>query len=206
MTAESKPRLRADARRTRNRLLDVMEALLQTRGLVTLPELAREAGVSVATVYRHFDDAQELRQEYTERIVTTLTTEFERLQREHTGLELFERICRAWVDLASQWARAASYMRDPQGFIERIQGGDPSARRLDAILRPIVQQFMAEDLIGERNVDYAVLLWVTLFDDRVITDLQSAMGWNSLSVSRRLSGTYLAALRLRPRGGVKPTA
>jgi AcrR family transcriptional regulator len=194
MSLEPARRMRADARRTRNRLLDVLGTLLQTRGLVTLPELAREAGVSVATVYRHFDDVQELRQEYTERIVTTLTTEFERLQREHTGVELFEHICSTWVDLASRWARAASYMRTPQGFIERIQGGDISAQRLDAILRPVVQQFMADDLVAERNVDYAVLLWVTLFDDRVITDLQSSMGWNTTAVSRRLSGTYLAAL------------
>lgn len=54
-------RLRADAARNRQALLDAAERLFAARGLaVTLDDIAAAAGVNVATAYRHFANKHEL--------------------------------------------------------------------------------------------------------------------------------------------------
>jgi AcrR family transcriptional regulator len=54
-------RLRADAARNRQALIDAAERLFAARGLsVTLDDIAADAGVNVATAYRHFANKQEL--------------------------------------------------------------------------------------------------------------------------------------------------
>jgi AcrR family transcriptional regulator len=50
--------LRSDAARSRSRILDV--ARTHDRGALRLNEIAREAGVGVATVYRHFPTVHSL--------------------------------------------------------------------------------------------------------------------------------------------------
>jgi AcrR family transcriptional regulator len=54
-------RLRADAARNRQTLIEAAERLFAARGLsVTLDDIALEAGVNVATAYRHFANKHEL--------------------------------------------------------------------------------------------------------------------------------------------------
>jgi AcrR family transcriptional regulator len=62
MTTSAHPRqLRADAARNRRALMDAAERLFAARGLcVTLDDIAAEAGVNVATAYRHFANKHEL--------------------------------------------------------------------------------------------------------------------------------------------------
>jgi AcrR family transcriptional regulator len=61
MTSAEPRRLRADAARNRQALMDAAERLFATRGLaVTLDDIAAEAGVNVATAYRHFANKHEL--------------------------------------------------------------------------------------------------------------------------------------------------
>lgn len=62
MTTASEPRrLRADAARNRQALIDAAQRLFAVRGLsVTLDDIAAAAGVNVATAYRHFANKHEL--------------------------------------------------------------------------------------------------------------------------------------------------
>ena len=62
MSIDAEPRrLRADAARNRQALIDAAQRLFAERGLtVTLDDIAAEAGVNVATAYRHFANKQEL--------------------------------------------------------------------------------------------------------------------------------------------------
>ena len=53
--------LRADARRNRARLLDVAEAVFAAKGTsASTEEIAREAGVGIGTVFRHFPTKEAL--------------------------------------------------------------------------------------------------------------------------------------------------
>jgi len=58
-------RLRADAARNRQRLIDAAAEVLAARGLdATMDDIARHAGVNVATAYRNFSSKHELAREF----------------------------------------------------------------------------------------------------------------------------------------------
>jgi AcrR family transcriptional regulator len=59
-SASAKPR-RADAQRNRARLLEVAEAVFASKGIgASTEEIAREAGVGIGTVFRHFPTKEAL--------------------------------------------------------------------------------------------------------------------------------------------------
>lgn len=58
-------RLRADAARNRQRLIDAAAEVFAARGFdATLDDIARHAGVNIATAYRHFANKHELAREF----------------------------------------------------------------------------------------------------------------------------------------------
>ncbi|WP_033821956.1 TetR/AcrR family transcriptional regulator [Kitasatospora sp. MBT63] len=60
-TTPPAPKLRADATRNRNRIIEAArEAFVEHGAEVPLDEIARRAGVGNATLYRHFADRREL--------------------------------------------------------------------------------------------------------------------------------------------------
>lgn len=188
-------KLRADTLRTREHLLDVLGRLLEERGLdISLPDLAKEAGVATATVYRHFDDVHELREEFYLRTVTNLVTEFRETLETARGREAFERICSAWVRSSSEWARAATFIRSAEGYLERVRRGDAVASQLHRLLVVDIEQLIEDGELPEQNSDYAVLMWVTLFDERVFVDLATSLGWDEETIARHLSTTLIKAL------------
>jgi AcrR family transcriptional regulator len=70
MSSTEPRRLRADAARNRQLLIDAAEELFAARGLdVTLDDIARRAGVNVATAYRNFANKHELAQAFLQRSV-----------------------------------------------------------------------------------------------------------------------------------------
>ena len=63
--AVGKPHRRADAARNHQRLIDAAAEVFAARGLnATLDDIARHAGVNVATAYRHFANKHELAREF----------------------------------------------------------------------------------------------------------------------------------------------
>lgn len=190
-------KLRSDTQRTRDRMLDAMEVLLEEHGLdFSLPDLAREAGVATATVYRHFDDLADLRAAFYERVVATLVAEFESLALRYRGLALFEQICFAWVDLSRSWAKAATFIRSAEGYLERVRAGDPLVVALhERALGVAIDQLIEDGAIPRQDRDYAILLWITIFDERVVVDLTSTLAWSIERVAAVLQASLLAALR-----------
>lgn len=76
MTTDAQPRrLRADAARNRQALIDAAQRLFAQRGLaVTLDDIAAEAGVNVATAYRHFANKQELAMAFMPQVIEQAVT------------------------------------------------------------------------------------------------------------------------------------
>jgi AcrR family transcriptional regulator len=70
---EDRPNLRADARRNRERVLQSAETIFAKQGLaVPIDEIARDAGVGVGTVYRHFPTKEALYEAIVVRHLTAL--------------------------------------------------------------------------------------------------------------------------------------
>lgn len=71
----TKPRrLRADAARNRQALIDAAERLFAARGLAaTLDDIAADAGVNIATAYRHFASKHELAEAFLQQTIDRTT-------------------------------------------------------------------------------------------------------------------------------------
>ena len=190
-------KLRADTQRTRDRLLDTMGRLLEENGLdFSLPDLARESGVATATVYRHFSDLGDLRQEFYNRFVTSLVQELAALSAHCSGRELLRATCRTWVSSTLPWARAATLIRSAEGYLERVRNADPFVIHLhQGVLLPLLDQLVEQGVVPDLDRGYAALVWVSLFDERVFIDLTVTFGWSPEQIGDMLESTLLGALR-----------
>lgn len=196
LTAHKK--LRADTLRTRKHLLDVLGRLLEERGHdISLPDLAKEAGVATATVYRHFDDLHDLREEFYRSTISDLISQFKEALETSRGRAAFDRICSAWVTTAANWARAATFIRTAEGYLERVRRQDEFVIQLHRLLTTAIGQLVQDGDLPAQDLDYAALMWITLFDERVLVDLNTSLGWTWERISRHLSATLLAALSNR---------
>jgi hypothetical protein len=111
-------------------------------------------------------------------------------------MDRFELHCRRWVVQAQSWGPAVRHIRSHEGFIERLNGGEPSIvalyTALDAVLQALVDAGRMPP--GDRRV--AVLLWITIFDERVVYDLEHHHGWTAEQIIDHLSEATRGALRI----------
>ncbi|HEY0475005.1 MAG TPA: TetR/AcrR family transcriptional regulator [Kribbella sp.] len=194
--AAAAPRLlRSDSLRTRERLLDAAAELLRRKGTAfTLPELARESGLSTATTYRHFDDVHAVFDAYYGRILGDLIDRFEAAATDAEPIKAFDNICRVWARGAVEWGRAATHIRSAEGFLERAaRGDDPMLLKLFSTLSVTVRDLVDAGAVPEVDIDYAVLMWVTIFDERVVVDLVETLGWTAERIGRTLGGSVLGS-------------
>ena len=76
-------RLRADARRNRDKLLEIAAAVFAERGVdASLEDIARRAGVGIGTLYRHFPTREHLVEVLYRREVETLCAAADELTRQ----------------------------------------------------------------------------------------------------------------------------
>lgn len=94
------PALRSDAARSRARILEV--ARHRQPGELRFNELAREAGVGVATVYRHFATTHALVEALAQDTLERLRTATRRAAREPDARTAFRDLLRATLDLQLQ--------------------------------------------------------------------------------------------------------
>jgi AcrR family transcriptional regulator len=187
--------LRRDSAETRDRLLDTAGRLLGERGTAfTLPDLARAAGVASATVYRHFADVQDVHREFYYRLIHELVDDLGTISARARGKRRFDAICDRWAACAALWGRAATHIRSAEGFLERVRRGDPPTSALFDVLEPTITELVEDQVIPRQDTRYAVLLWVTIFDERVIVDLTESVGWPTKRIARTLATSVLGAL------------
>ena len=125
--------LRADARRNRDRLLEVaVRAFSQDGPDVPLDAIAREAGVGIGTLYRHFPTREAL-------VEAAYRTELDKLCDAAPVLLSTlrpDRALRAWMD------RFVDYMTTKRGMAEALKaviasGGNPYAVSRDRLLAAV---------------------------------------------------------------------
>jgi AcrR family transcriptional regulator len=187
--------LRRDARESREALLDAVGRIVAVQGQAFgLPDVAREAGLGMATVYRHFADVPQLLEEYQARVIRDLTGALRGVPRDLDARQRFRLMCGLWVDKAHQWGPAAVRIRSHRGVLQRLHHGDPRIAELYATLEPVVRAMVAEGQIPPQPLDYAVLMWVTIFDERVILELRQVLHWSKGRTAARLASAALAVL------------
>lgn len=186
---------RSDARRTRDRLLDAAVDLLEAAGAhFTLPDVARQAGVGTATVYRHFADVGDLLVAVEVRSITALTTAIDALPADRGAVHRFDDICELWIDRSIRENAAVRFLRSPEGVLERAKRGDPSMTALLRSLEGAIGDLVTAQVVPDQDRTAGALLWITLFDERIVVDLGRTHGWTTHRISAYLGRAVLGAL------------
>jgi AcrR family transcriptional regulator len=132
-TDTTRPRLRADAQRNRERLLEVaVRAFSQDGPDVTLDAIAKEAGVGIGTLYRHFPTREALVEAAYRNELTRLCDGVDDLLRDNPP----DAALRAWMD------RFVEYMSTKRGMAGALRaliasGGNPFAESRDRMAAAI---------------------------------------------------------------------
>jgi AcrR family transcriptional regulator len=188
--------LRSDARRSRDAILAAVAALLAERGPgFTLTDAARRSGVATATAYRHFPSVDDAVSAYYDQLCAGLLDALGAIPDGLDPVERISRICQEWAVQAASWGPAVVYLRSARGFLDRLDSGDPFITALYGLLSVPLRAAAADDAIDAGDLRYATLLWVTLFDERVVVDLTHAHGLSPDVTAARLTAALLGALR-----------
>jgi len=134
--AEEPRRLRADAARNRQSLIDAAQRLFAARGLsVTLDDIAAAAGVNVATAYRHFANKHELAAAYIQQQIDTAIA----IADESAEVE------DPWVGLTQFFRRTLDLMIANRGLHDVFMPGLGSEWfvRLEERIRPVLSGLLA---------------------------------------------------------------
>jgi AcrR family transcriptional regulator len=193
-------RTRRDFLASRRDLLEAAERLLaQQGGRFSLIDLAAEAGVSTATAYRHFPDVGAALDAYYTQLVENLVTRMEAVPAGPDALRRFTAVCQVWVREAMSWGPAVVHVRSSRGFLQRLRAGDRVIGRLFGALAPMLADLSDAGFVPPVPAEYGVLIWVTVFDERVVVDLHDGLGWPAGRIATELTGSVLRAFG-RPTG------
>src|SRR3954471_4467979 len=124
--------LRADAQRNRDRLLEVAAHAFAAGGDPTLEGIAREAGVGIGTLYRHFPTREALVEAAYRNELDRLCDAAAELLRTHPP----EAALRSWMD------RFVDYMTTKRGMKDALRavvasGGNPFAHSRDRMVEAL---------------------------------------------------------------------
>lgn len=134
-TASEPRRLRADAARNRQALIDAAQRLFAVRGLsATLDDIAAEAGVNIATAYRHFANKHELAAAFLQ-------------QKIDQAVAIAEEAAAAadpWQGLTNFFSRTLELMVANRGLQDVFTPGyaDEWFERLDARIEPVIRRLI----------------------------------------------------------------
>jgi AcrR family transcriptional regulator len=161
VSTTTKPPLRRDAQRNRDRILAATRAAFQERGLeVGVDEIARRAGVGMGTLYRHFPTKDAL----IDAVVDARFAELTALAEE--ALEAED----AWEGFAGFLDAAVRLQATDRGFKDALAARGRDERRVKAArrrLHTVIERLVARgreagavraDFVTE---DVTVLLWAT---------------------------------------------
>jgi AcrR family transcriptional regulator len=164
--ADPRPkRLRADARRNRDKLVEIAAAAFAEHGVSTsLEDIARRAGVGIGTLYRHFPTREHLVEVVYRREV--------------------EALCAAAGDLARQYPPDVALAEWMQRFVDYIAAKRGMANSLRILLTTNSELFA--DTSGLVVLALRRLVEAALADGSIRSDIESS------DVLHALSGIYAA--------------
>lgn len=194
-TREDRRPRRGDARLRRAALLAAVGELLAERGTgFSLAEAAELAGVSTATAYRNFADADSAVDAFCADLIADLLAAFDRQPAQDDPVAAIRAVSREWVAQASRWGAAAVHVRSPRGVLARRGAADPIVGGLYDRLDGLVEAAIAGGRVPSQDVRFAVLMWVTIFDERVVVDLTHTLGWSTGQAADQLTAAFLRVL------------
>lgn len=184
--------VRVIARRTQ--LTDAMGSLLSAGQLpTTMAELAKAAGMSTATAYRHFQSLDEVAQAYLVQVMSKLR-DFS-VARSEAGTDLLRVVSACWINIVQEHGGVLVQIRSRRGFYDRLQQRVESTQLgFEARRRALVGVLNELDLPAGMLED-AAMLYNTMFDPRDVLDLMNLRGLDPQTTCRVLVAAFIGALQ-----------
>ena len=190
------PHRRADAARNHQRLIDAAAEVFAARGLdATLDDIARHAGVNVATAYRHFANKHELAKEFLRQCVDKAVAIAEEAAAEPDP----------WAGLTQFLERSLEMIASNRALVDvlkRAYGSEHFTEMLERTSRPL------EQLLGRGREAGVVRPDVAATDLAPILEMLSAItGLDGAALPHRYIALVLAGLApsSEPLPGEPPT-
>jgi AcrR family transcriptional regulator len=181
---------RADAARTRLRLIDAVAVHVEATGAAPqrLADVARVARISTATAYRYFESVDDVVQAHVLRLPEDAARQF------HASLRAADdpekrllRWNRAWTMACLDFGPTAIHLRSTEGFLARRRSGDP-------VVAFVCRQ--VEPLLGAltRDVVPSLAVWNAVSDPREVLDLRGTLRWSAQRITQYVHAATVAAL------------
>jgi AcrR family transcriptional regulator len=189
--ADARPRVRPDAQRNLDALLEAAKAVFATSGVdAPVREIAARAGVGIATVYRHFPQRSDMVAAVFRREVDACASAAPALAREHEPVEALAR----WL------RRYTSFIATKRGLAASLHSGDPAFDALPAYFRqhlePALQSLLdAAVAAGQIRGDVAPSELL-----RAVANLSVSTGEDGVLHSRRMVDLLIDGLRFSAPG------
>jgi AcrR family transcriptional regulator len=184
VAAREPRRLRADAARNRQRLIDAAAEVFAARGLdATLDDIARHAGVNVATAYRHFANKHELAREFLRQCVDRAVAVAEEAASEPDP----------WLGLTQFLERSLEMIASNRALVDVLKREYGAEQFEELLQRTIVP---LEELLARGRQAGVVRADVAATDFPAIMEMLSAVtGLGLPGLPHRYIGLILAGLR-----------
>ncbi|WP_244266500.1 TetR/AcrR family transcriptional regulator [Pseudarthrobacter chlorophenolicus] len=176
--------------RTAPSILTPLTPLLWQR---TIPAVAERAGPSLATAYRYLLTLDELRRKFMLGVIDGLYESTKNLK--SNGLELLEDTMAEWIKVVAEDGPAMVLVRSREGFLCRLQQGEPNVRAFEKVWGPPIRQLLDKAGIDWTQFPYAIGVFNAMFNSREIMDLKAVTGLNDEKLVTGCSRLYWAALQ-----------
>ncbi len=181
------PPPRADARRNRERLLEVATAAFAaSEGQVPLESIARDAGVGIGTLYRHFPTREAL----VEAVYRTELAEVSASAAELLGCHPPAEALRRWMDRYAEFVAAKKGMAESLRVIADSGAIEPNETR-ESIVAAVSSLLQAGAADGSLRSDVRA-------DDVVVSLLGLLFASSSREQSSRVLDLLMNGLTARP--------
>ena len=182
-------KVRADAQRNLDALLEAAKAVFSASGVdAPVREIAAEAGVGVATVYRHFPLRSDLVAAVFRREVDACAAAAPVLAREHAPDEAVARWLRRYM----------SFIATKRGLAAALHSGDPAFDALPAYFRQHLEpalQSLLDAAVGAGQMRGGMAPGDLL---RAVSNLATTNGDDGPAHSRRMVDLFIDGLRYDP--------
>ncbi len=178
---------RSDTKRTSERLIGALNQWVADHGAPPerLADVARVAGVSTATAYRHFSSVDDAIRAFVLQLPSRAVELFADSGSGDTDpIDAFAAWNRAWVQACEEHGELAVHLRSRQGFLQRRDEGEPVISYACAQIEPLL-----EPLEGDTTM--MLFMWNVTSDPREVLDLRR-LGWNTERIANFVTLAVLA--------------